>query len=202
MGQYYKVIVKRGDTTKTYEPQTTLWKKELERAKRNHSYQPNYDYMNGQKLLEHSWKGCDIIESLNVMLYKNPAQVAWVGDYADDFEWADRTTPDPKELHKVAWEGEESEYFEIQTPDTPATYLLNHDKKEYIDIADFEKQSSDGSWTLAVVPLMTACGNGLGGGDYSGDNEDMVGLWCMDTISLDDTIPSDYKKLDIYFKEK
>ena len=57
-----------------------------------------------------------------------------------------------------------------------------------------------GTWCISPIPLMTAVGNGRGGGDYDGVNFDKVGSWAWDEVSIGKKISDDYKKLDIYFK--
>ena len=54
---------------------------------------------------------------------------------------------------------------------------------------------------------MTACGNGLGGGDYHGDqpDENLVGYWCWDEISVEDASTFDktgYEMLPLDFCER
>lgn len=41
--------------------------------------------------------------------------------------------------------------------------IVNHDKKEYVDIRDCR---SNDDWTVHPLPILTSSGNGRGGGDY------------------------------------
>ena len=40
-----------------------------------------------------------------------------------------------------------------------------------------------------------------GSGDYSGKNEELVGSWAWNLISISKEIPTTYKKLDVVFVE-
>jgi len=85
-------------------------------------------------------------------------------------------------------------------------YLINDSKKLYIDL-----------WTIPCVdgyrvhplPILTAEGNGRGGGDYSGLNMNLVGSWARDFIRmqehdwdfLKDLENHGYKKFEPNFME-
>jgi hypothetical protein len=51
------------------------------------------------------------------------------------------------------------------------------------------------------LPLLVSEGNGSGGGDYFGHNQDLCGTWARDIISVEDSIPEDYKELVCDFAE-
>lgn len=175
MGQYYMPLIKRGDEYTAYDLDDSL------------------------KLMAHSWLYNNYVNSIAEMLYKSPAQLAWVGDYADE-------TEEEKIIHEHAW----SDYVHPQEL-PPANdgyfvsgkFLVNHDKKEYIDIEHYTEKSMYDDWCPHPLSLMTAMGNGRGGGDYySPVNADMIGSWAMDTISVEDKAPSDFKELDVWFSEE
>jgi hypothetical protein len=76
-----------------------------------------------------------------------------------------------------------------------AKYLINHDKKEFVDKSKMPKDS-DG-WKIHPLPLLTCEGNGRGGGDFRGDNE-FVGSWARNRIgvvSKKSDIPKDYTEI-------
>ena len=53
------------------------------------------------------------------------------------------------------------------------------------------------------VSLLTAIGNGLGGGDYCyAEQRNDVGIWALDLISIEDEEPQGYWKSYVYFKEE
>ena len=82
-----------------------------------------------------------------------------------------------------------------------ARYLVNHDRKEFVDKRKTLK-NSDG-WRLHPLPLLTCEGCGNGGGDFfkKADvecNEELIGLWSRDTIgvvSRKADIPKGYKEI-------
>jgi hypothetical protein len=51
------------------------------------------------------------------------------------------------------------------------------------------------------LPLLTADGNGRGGGDYNGEGIDHVGTWARDRISLMKEIPEDFTEITPNFDE-
>ena len=174
MGQYYSPLIKR-------ENEYTA-----------------YDLNSGLKLTEHSWLYNPDVNAIAEMLYKNPAQLAWVGDYANE-------TEEEKAVHQYAW-GEDAPLQKLPEGDghfVEGKFLVNHDKKEYIDIGHYTEKSMYDDWCPHPLSLMTAMGNGRGGGDYrSPVNADMIGSWAMDTISVEDKAPSNFKELDVWFSEE
>ena len=51
------------------------------------------------------------------------------------------------------------------------------------------------------MAILLAEGNGRGGGDYSGNNENLCGSWARDVISMEDIIPDYYSELVCNFRE-
>ena len=83
-------------------------------------------------------------------------------------------------------------------------FLLNHDTKEFVDLDDYKEKSVDNDgWTIHPLPLLTAVGNDRGSGDFHEGNigYEFVGLWAWNLISISDTPPKSYKKIDLVFKE-
>ena len=149
------------------------------------------DY-NSAKLTEHSWWENPFVNTVCTMIYKTPHKVAWVGDYADEFE-----------LYKEAMDSDkEVDVVENQT-ELDGKYLVNHTKKEYINCDNYKtKAITEDGWCIHPLPLLTCVGNGKGGGDYfSAVGAESVGSWCWDIVSVEDKIPDGYEELDSYFKE-
>lgn len=138
------------------------------------------EFSTGLKLMEHAYLGedftqnvCFIIEALGA------TKVAWVGDYADEYP-----------QYKQVWSADDH----IQKAVTDYNYkdklLFNHTKKVYIDFNEYIEENGsvqdDFNTRFIVHPLclLTAVGNGRGGGDYHGMNEELVGTWCDDEISI------------------
>ena len=140
-------------------------------------------YDNGVKLTEHSYTDNNfmkIVENLigpNGMFYKS--RIVWAGDYAD-------VEPNSeKNLYKMC---EDKSPFVYTEPVVYYTYIVNHTKKVYI-------KKCEG---IHPLPVLTAEGNGRGGGDYTGPNMDMVGTWARDVISMENEAP-DYTLIDYEF---
>lgn len=168
MGQYYNVIVYNNNRTIAY----------------NREVDGKYTMA---KLTEHSWWYNPFVSSITKLLYKNPCQVAWIGDYAysaDGLNIPDGI--DVAKLHKIAW-GENSKTQEIHKDELylDGKYLVNHTKKIYLNCDDYKLRSNNCGWVIHPLPLLTAIGNGLGGGDYYGINKDQVGRKRWNTILIE-----------------
>lgn len=124
-----------------------------------------------------------------------------------------------QELYKLAWRNEDQEEELLEEPEEEfriweEMYFLNHSKKEYIDLKEYiEKSTTKDGWCISPF-IITALGNGMGGGDYrlyrSKKNPDInepphmddIGYWAYDLLSIEEEIPKNYKKINIYFKEE
>lgn len=155
------------------------------------------------KLMEHSWWYNEFVSTICNKLFKNPMKVVWVGDYADD---ADVTNGIEKDelvrLQKKAWKNKgngvkKKELF------LDNLFLVNHTKKIYLDCNAYKEECIfDGDWCVHPLPLLTAIGNGLGGGDYREDDAWQVGQWANDVISVEEVVPEGYEKEEYIFKEE
>lgn len=115
----------------------------------------------GYKLMEHAYYGDNFINGMCRQIYQNPQRVAWVGDYADDYvdyfandnlaifscDNADKI----KYVHKQTW-GERVLKSKLPTPfdnldkyglSDDIYYLVNHSKKEYIDLRRYLENTED-----------------------------------------------------------
>ena len=193
MGQYYHQVLETEDKNgkkirKYFNSQIYEWF-ETE----------NFEYYNGLKLIEHSWWGNYFCVRLAQKLKNKPSRLAWVGDYAEE-----------EECRKFGFDcndvwGRKSKDFTFlkETDFTldKVKYLVNLDKKCYIDLAEYKKKSEDDSWVIFPLSLLTAIGNGRGSGDYNGTCMEYVGAWTFDLIELTNKIPSDFVKEEVYFKK-
>lgn len=165
MGQYYNIIIRNKDQKST------------------HAYDRTIDgEYTMAKLMEHSWYLNTMVNAIAEKLYHNPANIAWVGDYATG-EPGDR-----EDLYKLAYPKDEKYEMLHSTEFTlNGRYLVNHDKKLILDCWEYLRDcmihNNDG-WTPHPLPLLTALGNGRGGGDYRGINEDKVGSWAWDLLEI------------------
>jgi hypothetical protein len=92
--------------------------------------------------------------------------------------------------------------------DIKGTYLVNHNNQVCIDLAVFiqENTSKGGAWDgwcMNPLSLLTACGNGRGGGDfYKGKLEyDNIGIWALDLLEYTNRAPFGYLEEKYYFDE-
>lgn len=203
MGQYYKPYIRdKEGSAKSFNPQNAIYKTvrglsgDDEAGYRSEGY---YDHFSGMKLMEHSWMDNDFVNGVLECLHDSPHAVAWVGDYADesdDFRGAYTTG-----VYNAAW-GDDS-LPEGPFGKMPAIhregFVVNRSKGVYIDLAEYVKAATYSpkwarghEWCIHPLPLLTAIGNGRGGGDYHGEHMEMVGAWAMDEIEY----TQDAAKLD------
>jgi hypothetical protein len=138
-----------------------------------------FGYNEGVKLMEHSHVKGSFVNTFEFSLSPEGAyyksRVVWAGDYADkepgqetnlheqcNANESSLIRPDPKYAHKYR-------------------YIVNHTKKQYVDKLRYPKQ------TIHPLPLLTAEGNGRGGGDIY-NAPPFVGSWARDIISVEETI--------------
>ena len=82
-----------------------------------------------------------------------------------------------------------------------AKYLINYDKKEFVNKTKVPKDS-DG-WQMHPLPILTCEGNGRGGGDFRGESK-LIGSWSRDRIGVvtkKSDIPKDFKEVIFDLKE-
>ena len=157
----------------------------------------SHDYDSGLKLMEHSWIGNEFVGAvMKLMLpggrcYKKP--IAWCGDYFNEEgeeDYYDRAADDKKITPKESLSKEEQ----------LKAILVNHTTKEYVV---YSKMPDADGWRINPLPLLTALGNGRGGGDYYDDlpDSDKVGRWAKHILSIEFEIPDGYTELKVVFKE-
>lgn len=150
------------------------------------------------KLTEHSWWKNPLMIAISEMFYQKQGRLIWCGDYAEDDE-VRYTNMTVKEI----WDkgaGLKATNFNFDN-----LYLCNHERKQYLDLAKYKKKSTDkDGWCLHPLSLLTAVGNGRGGGDYHDcyPNFNKIGIWAWDMISLEETIPEGYVEFNVVFKER
>lgn len=211
MGQYYFPILL--DKTKT----------------RPLFYAYSHDFGNGLKLMEHSWMKNDFVRFIEHLLMQQPFNLAWCGDYAEGEKLTET------ELKKYSQKNNDymsvdvlrekglnlqdlcdyvgtklihNKERDVKPSDSrgiaplTAKYLINYDKKEFCDKSKIP--NVDGC-QVHPLPLLTAEGNGQGGGDYFSDNGiEFVGTWARDLIGVStkkSDIPKDFVEIFPNFKE-
>ena len=159
MGQYYRPIIlsDEGKITK-------------------HFYSHNYD--NGLKLMEHSYLHNNFVNAVinTAIAMRKPVRIVWAGDYAEKEENSEDN------LYALTENFKDLEVTDAdQTFNSSLRYLINEDKKEFVDLWDIP--SFDGR-TIHPLPILTSDGNGQGGGDYYGCGMNFVGTWARDHITF------------------
>lgn len=177
----------------------------------------NYETNDGLKLMEHSWYSNYYTDFITTDIYAEPTRIWTVGDYWDDGElkdklpewWYKRYEQMIAENGKYPaysvwnWNVEEPEYSKYDIIADYVNYFVNHDKMEYIDINEVVDRESTSNWYAYHITLLTAISNGEGGGDYYGENEDMIGYWAGDLISSEIKKPdASYTKITVNFRER
>lgn len=96
-------------------------------------------------------------------------------------------------------------------------YLINHSANEYVDLGKFQRENGwVESWTdrdghkvsmweaVHPLPLLTACGNDRGGGDYHAKYPDFdkVGIWAFDLIEFANYKPVGFTEREVHFTEQ
>ena len=209
MGQYYKPVLidEQGNISTLY----------------------SHQYDNGLKLMEHSYIGNNFVNAVSTQLWKHPMRLAWVGDYSDSMDGDPYESKLPHEqfmkYYNAAWCEDDDQWHIHPAPRNIVTmksrrFIVNHSQQCYIDLRkyiDANHWTETGSYDHGVfdpfatydmcihpLPLLTACGNGRGGGDYydSHPDYDKVGIWAFDLIELTDKRPQGYAPVELHFTEQ
>lgn len=149
----------------------------------------------GMKLMEHSYIDNPFVNTFEYQLTKNgmfyKSRVVWGGDYADNEKGLD------KNLHRITNDFPDKNLTtKITNVDIKSTkdypYIINHSKKLFVD-----KQKHH---SIHPLPLLTAEGNGRGGGDYRGTKIELIGTWARDVLSVEKEKPDNYEELVCNFQ--
>jgi hypothetical protein len=177
MGQYYIAVLLK-EKSSPEEPDAIL------------AWVDPHLYGHTTKLTEQSFVGDRYIRIIECSLspkgkfYKS--RLVWAGDYADKESCG-------KNLYKLTQKEDLLSYYNPPEEVCDCQYIVNHSKKEYI--------LKPKRGRLHPLSLLTAEGNGRGGGDYRGSNEFAVGSWARDVISMEVAPPEGFVELDYTFSE-
>ena len=163
-----------------------------------------YEYGGYSKLMEHSYIGNDFVSAFEYELRPgglfHKARVVWAGDYADN-EFYGRVCKHGKEIneanlyHMCNSANQLHNSSKVDTSEYP--YVVNHTTRKFIDKRKMGEDSDD--LVIHPLPLLIAEGNGLGGGDYRGDDEELVGSWSRCSISIEKEDPSAQGYKEFFF---
>ena len=150
--------------------------------------------------MEHSYLGNRFMHAIEWLLspeghfYKS--QIVWAGDYAEA-ESDEDSEAYGKTLHEFSQTLEDREILPNPKHFNPDNYpyLVNHTRKEFV------KKISKGPFTPHPLSILTADGNGAGGGDYRGKDDRYAGRWAREEISVECEPPENYTELEVQFEE-
>lgn len=145
----------------------------------------SWTYACGSKLGEHAYHGNPFVTAVELELSPggrfHKSRVAWAGDYADN---------EPETLENLYARCDD---IEIEDPLEPPVhklsrrFLLNHSKKLGVDM------QAPGPYH--PLPLLTAEGNGRGGGDVTDllpADMQLIGTWARDVLSVESELPEHF----------
>lgn len=176
---------------------------------------------NGVKLMEHSWWDNEFLTNFCARLYERSREnnkethILWLGDCAEldglssleglsacfarvtRRSWLKQALQDPN--RKEIDIGNTNPDFSLINK-----FLVNTTKQEFINCTTYYNCNHDvDDWCIHPLPLLTAVGNGEGGGDYFGVNNELVGRWAGDALYIDDEEPVEpFKEIFPIFREK
>ena len=145
--------------------------------------------------MEHSFQDSEFVQTLEYQLTSDGPyrgkRVVWAGDHSDlEPETPFRLYDFLERLEKPLLPVKETSAY---------PFILNHSKRMYVDKRTIP-QNGDGCF-IHPLPLLTAEGNANNVGDYVGENDDLVGFWSRDKISVVKTLPEGYSYLNFAPRE-
>ncbi len=148
-----------------------------------------HEFDTGLKLMEHSYLNNPLTMKIENLLEEggdwHKSSIVWAGDYADGEEKESKI--------------EGNLYNGINKRVERPRYLVNHTQKLYINLKELD--DLDERFVIHPLPLLTCEGNGRGNGDFIGDDE-RIGSWARNRISMEIVAPDGYTKVNGLFKEK
>jgi hypothetical protein len=191
MGQYYKPTIQ------------AIKYDENRKEVRKHFAIYTHDLNYGLKLCENSDKNSEVVRLVTNLMYELnkqdwATQLVWLGDYANPSFGVEPNLYGSLQYSNVKFRKENGvivsaiiEGFDgVIDMTQDHHYLVNHDRNEYIN-------TSENVGAYSQLALLTADGNGKGGGDYWGKNWRDVGLWRYHEISV-----MDKERFYEYLKER
>ena len=174
MGQYFKPVFLK-DKDDAFSPEVVQ------------GYMKSWSYSNGSKLMEHSYIGNDFVGAVESLLAEGAkfyqSRIAWAGDYASNEEGIDNN------LYGLC---EHSKEYKPRVPKKTFRYVINHSKKEFVD--KHKVPPMNDGWKIHPLPLLTRASEQGGGGDYRGE-ENIIGSWARDEISVSNNKPEGFDEI-------
>lgn len=180
MGQYYVCIIEKEGELKKFRP---------------------HNFKEGAKLMEHCYFN-ELTNTVATELLNNPSKVYWVGDYSEPGDFCDKETYEKvfTLAHKSYDKTGEKPSKEPVIDWTKDWKLINHTKRQYLNLSKVKNTRG----ALNSLVLLTAIGNGRGGGDYfDNEDEDMIGIWAGDLLEINEKAPEGYtEEPHVFMKTK
>ena len=166
------------------------------------------------KLMEHSWFKNKWVNYVMTQLKHNWFwdRIIWVWDYYEDEEaqkefWLDGNPYDYFD-NIMAFNWDESTDTYNHKPDitdiTDIRYLLNLDKKIYIDLVNYEKENDKDWWCIHPLPILTTVSNWRWWWDYhptEDSDESSIWSWAWDKLGVSTLTPEWFTEEKYIFKE-
>lgn len=111
------------------------------------------------------------------------------------------------------WVMPNEEMFEFLRNIMIHCYLINKTRKEYINCerwykecvgSDYDRDRDGEHYAFHPLPLLTACGNDLGGGDFHQGGEyncKYIGYWAFNNLYFANEPPKDYKEAEYLYED-
>jgi len=144
------------------------------------------------KMMEFALIGNDYILSIEAAL--SPGGI-WYGDtvwFEGDYNEPNEDVTSDINIYHMAQESWECISIEGLTHHN--RYVINDSEKQYVDIT---KSESD----IHPLPLLLANSSQVGGGDYCGSDENLVGIWVGHHVYTSNWVPDEYEELTYQFRE-
>lgn len=152
-----------------------------------------YDGDAGGKLVEHAYNGMRTISAVEQDLFERPARVVWAGDYADDEPGVAVSEDSPYQnlYHLLRGENTLRQVIPVDVAEQP-TFLVNAERRVAVVNADSPhsvRRRNSPRRQFSWLALLTAEGNGRGGGDYEQSPNGFVGSWARELVYTTNTLP-------------
>lgn len=151
-----------------------------------------HQFDNGLKLIEHSYVGNNFVNEVWMQLIDTPSRVYWFGDYTRKGD-AGLSAYYVKKYKRI-FVNKNTDFYTVPfgSPNAPEDIqvlypiLVNHTKKEYVDIRSLRPVEKLFDYTPCPLPLLTATSNGRGSGDYdeSQPGYEDIGIWSGDLLEV------------------
>lgn len=164
------------------------------------------------KMMEHSWIGNNNLNQIEILLTSHWAEdhIVWAGNHVDDMKFCiEEEKPEGRYDYNLYFEVKETDLYKsacnlppIQNSRPP--YILNHDKKEYVNLLKCPSCGYGDDMKIHPLPILTGYGVGMGLGDYEARttyDKSFVGKWAGNSISMSFEKPEDFVEIIPNFYE-